>query len=51
MFVGIIVTALIQSSSATSVILIGFLNASVLSLGAAMAIMIGAYIGTPSPRS
>jgi phosphate:Na+ symporter len=46
MFVGIIVTALIQSSSATSVILIGFLNASVVSLGAAMAIMIGANIGT-----
>ncbi|MFO7569605.1 MAG: Na/Pi cotransporter family protein [Smithellaceae bacterium] len=46
MIVGITVTALIQSSSATSVILIGFLNASILSLGAAMAIMIGANIGT-----
>lgn len=46
MIVGIGVTALIQSSSATSVILIGFLNASILSLAAAMAIMIGANIGT-----
>lgn len=46
MFVGIFVTALIQSSSATSVILIGFLNAGVISLAAAMAIMIGANVGT-----
>ncbi|HQK99684.1 MAG TPA: Na/Pi cotransporter family protein, partial [Smithellaceae bacterium] len=37
---------LIQSSSATSVILIGFLNANILTLAAAMAIMIGANIGT-----
>ncbi len=46
MILGIGVTAIIQSSSATSVILIGFLNASVISLAAAMAIMIGANIGT-----
>lgn len=46
MIVGMVLTALIQSSSATSVILIGFLNASVISLSAALAIMIGANIGT-----
>jgi phosphate:Na+ symporter len=44
--VGIIVTAVIQSSSATSVILIGFLNSSIIQLGAALAIMIGANVGT-----
>lgn len=46
MLVGLGVTAVIQSSSATSVILIGFLNAGILSLGAAIAIMIGANVGT-----
>jgi phosphate:Na+ symporter len=46
MFVGAFVTALIQSSSATSVILIGFLNAGLISLGAGIAIMIGANVGT-----
>jgi len=46
MLVGLVVTAIIQSSSATSVILIGFLNASVISLSAAIAIMIGANVGT-----
>ncbi|MBW2638454.1 MAG: Na/Pi symporter, partial [Deltaproteobacteria bacterium] len=44
--VGIIVTAAIQSSSATSVIIIGFLNSSIIQLGAALAIMIGANVGT-----
>ncbi|HDQ03419.1 MAG TPA: Na/Pi cotransporter family protein [Deltaproteobacteria bacterium] len=46
MFVGAFVTALIQSSSATSVILIGFLNAGFLTLGGGIAIMIGANVGT-----
>ena len=46
MFVGLGVTALIQSSSATSVILIGFLNAGLLPLAAAISIMIGANVGT-----
>lgn len=45
-FVGIGVTALIQSSSATSVILMGFLNARIILLIAAIPIMIGANIGT-----
>jgi len=44
--VGLVVTAIIQSSSATSVILIGFLNAGLLPLAAALAIMLGAHVGT-----
>ncbi len=44
--VGLGVTAIIQSSSATSVILIGFLNAGIIQLAAALSIMIGANIGT-----
>ncbi|MBN2514804.1 MAG: Na/Pi cotransporter family protein [Deltaproteobacteria bacterium] len=45
-FIGMAVTSIIQSSSATSVLLIGFLNAGLMQLGAALAIMIGANIGT-----
>ena len=44
--VGLVVTAIIQSSSATSVILIGFLNAGLIPLAAAFAIMLGAHVGT-----
>ncbi len=44
--VGVIVTAIIQSSSATSVILIGFLNAGFIKLTGALAIMLGAHVGT-----
>lgn len=43
---GAFVTAVIQSSSATSVIIIGFLNAGFIPLAAALAIMIGANIGS-----
>ena len=43
---GAFVTAVIQSSSATSVIVIGFLNAGFIPLAAAVAIMIGANVGT-----
>ncbi len=43
---GALVTAVIQSSSATSVIIIGFLNAGFIPLAAALAIMIGANVGT-----
>ncbi|MCD6485722.1 MAG: Na/Pi cotransporter family protein [Syntrophobacterales bacterium] len=43
---GAFVTAVIQSSSATSVIIIGFLNAGFIPLAAALAIMIGANVGT-----
>ncbi len=44
--VGASVTALIQSSSATSVMVIGFVNAGVMSLMQATAIIMGANIGT-----
>ncbi len=43
---GAVVTAIIQSSSATSVIVIGFLNAGFIPLFGAVAIMIGANVGT-----
>ena len=43
---GAFVTAVIQSSSATSVIVIGFLNAGFIPLLGAVAIMIGANVGT-----
>ncbi|MBW2557255.1 MAG: Na/Pi cotransporter family protein [Deltaproteobacteria bacterium] len=43
---GALVTAVIQSSSATSVIIIGFLNAGFIPLAAALAIMIGANVGS-----
>ncbi len=45
-FLGVIVTALIQSSSATSVILIGFINAGVMKLASALPVIFGANIGT-----
>ena len=43
---GAFITAVIQSSSATSVIVVGFLNAGFIPLAAALAIMIGANVGT-----
>lgn len=43
---GVFVTSIIQSSSATSVLLIGFLNAGLLSLAAALPVIFGANIGT-----
>ncbi|MDO9528624.1 MAG: Na/Pi cotransporter family protein [Syntrophales bacterium] len=46
MLAGLFVTSVIQSSSATSVIIIGFLNAGIISLAAAIAVMIGANVGT-----
>jgi phosphate:Na+ symporter len=45
-FLGVVVTSLVQSSSATSVILIGFLNAGILTLAAALPVIFGANIGT-----
>ncbi|MBN1828800.1 MAG: Na/Pi cotransporter family protein [Deltaproteobacteria bacterium] len=44
--VGTALTAIIQSSSATSVILIGFINAGLLSLHQALPVIFGANIGT-----
>ena len=44
--IGALVTALIQSSSATTVMVIGFVNADVMNLNQAAAIIIGSNIGT-----
>ena len=44
--IGALVTAIIQSSAATSVMVIGFLNAGVMSIFLGVSIMMGAYIGT-----
>ena len=43
---GALITAIVQSSSATSVILIGLVNAGLLSLKQAISVIIGANIGT-----
>lgn len=45
-FVGIAVTAIIQSSSATTVMTVGFVNAGLLSLVQAIGVVLGANIGT-----
>ncbi|MCR5741560.1 MAG: Na/Pi cotransporter family protein [Gammaproteobacteria bacterium] len=44
--IGAAVTALVQSSSATCVMVIGFLNAGVLSIFQGFSISLGAYLGT-----
>ncbi len=45
-FVGLAVTAIIQSSSATTVMVVGFVNAGLLSLVQAIGVVLGANIGT-----
>jgi len=45
-FIGALVTAIIQSSSATTVMVVGFVNAAMLNLSQAIAVIIGANIGT-----
>ncbi|MGI6171453.1 MAG: Na/Pi cotransporter family protein [Butyricicoccus sp.] len=45
-FVGIAVTILIQSSSATDVMVIGFVNSGLMTLGQAIGVIMGANIGT-----
>jgi len=45
-FLGLIVTAAIQSSSATTVIVVGLVNAKILKLRQAIGIIMGANIGT-----
>ncbi len=45
-FLGVIVTVIIQSSSATTVMLMGFLNAGIMTLTQATGVIIGANIGT-----
>jgi phosphate:Na+ symporter len=44
--VGTLVTVIIQSSTATSVIAVGFINAGLMSLSQAISLVIGAHIGT-----
>ncbi len=43
---GALVTALIQSSSATTVMVVGFVNAGLMNLGQAIGVIMGANIGT-----
>ncbi len=43
---GLVVTAVIQSSSATTVMLVGFVNSGVMKLGQTISIIMGANIGT-----
>jgi phosphate:Na+ symporter len=44
--VGALVTAIIQSSSATTVMVVGFVNASIMNLSQAVGVIMGANIGT-----
>ena len=43
---GLVVTAVIQSSSATTVMLVGFVNSGIMKLGQTLSIIMGANIGT-----
>ena len=44
--VGALITAIIQSSSATTVMVVGFVNAEILNLTQAVGVIMGANIGT-----
>jgi len=45
-FIGFLVTAVIQSSSATTVMVVGFVNAELLNVSQAIGVILGANIGT-----
>ncbi|KAF0194885.1 MAG: phosphate:Na+ symporter [Bacillota bacterium] len=45
-FIGTLVTVLVQSSSATTVMVVGFVNAGLMSLSQAISVILGANIGT-----
>ena len=45
-FTGILITALVQSSSATTLMVVSFVNASLLNLAQAVSVIMGANIGT-----
>ena len=45
-FVGIFVTCLVQSSSVTTVMVVGFVNAGLMNLAQAIGVIFGANIGT-----
>ena len=44
--VGVVVTGVIQSSSATTVMVVGFVNAGIMKLTQAVGVILGANIGT-----
>lgn len=44
--VGVVVTAIIQSSSATTVMVVGFVNAGLMNLTQALSVVLGANVGT-----
>lgn len=46
LLMGIVVTAVIQSSSATTVMVVGFVNAGIMSLRQSVGVILGANIGT-----
>lgn len=46
LIVGILVTAIVQSSSATSVMVVGLVNSSLMTLTQAIGVLMGAHIGT-----
>lgn len=46
LFLGTVVTMVIQSSSATTVMIIGFINAGIMNLNQAVGVIMGANIGT-----
>lgn len=46
MLTGILVSALVQSSSATTVMIVSFVNAGLITLAEAMAVIMGANVGT-----
>lgn len=46
LFTGFLVTAIIQSSSATTVMIVSFVNAGLMSLGESVSVIMGANIGT-----
>ncbi|NBF40948.1 MAG: Na/Pi cotransporter family protein [Spirochaetes bacterium] len=46
MLTGFLITAMLQSSSATTVLLVGFVNAGLLSLVQAVGVILGANVGT-----
>lgn len=45
-FLGLVVTAIIQSSSATSVMVVGFVNSGIMTLQQAIGLIMGANVGT-----
>lgn len=46
MLVGLVITAIIQSSSATTVMVVGFVNAGIMTLTQAVGVIMGSNIGT-----